>query len=219
MTEEEWRTSTEPEAMFTQLGRLKMRAARPWRLFACACCRRIWERIPPKSRKAVEVAEAFAEGKATDAERARAMLAAGLSHHPAAAAARQTATPTRYIVADTRSARDSAARAVAQMFRRNDEYLQAFVAECAAQAELVREVFGNPFRQVAVDPAWLAAGGRAVSRLAEAILEERAFERMPVLGDALEEAGCADAEMLAHCRGPGPHVLGCWLLDWVLGRR
>jgi hypothetical protein len=53
--------------------------------------------------------------------------------------------------------------------------------------------------------------------LADAIYAERAFDRLPILADALEDAGCDSADPLAHCRGDGPHVRGCWVVDFVLG--
>jgi hypothetical protein len=83
---------------------------------------------------------------------------------------------------------------------------------------LVREVVGNPFRAVQVDPAWLTWGGGLVRRLAQSIYEERRFGGLPVLADALEEAGCDDADLLGHLRGPGPHVRGCWAVDLLLGK-
>jgi hypothetical protein len=55
-------------------------------------------------------------------------------------------------------------------------------------------------------------------RLAEQIYKERAFNRLPTLADALEESGCQEADLLAHCRGPGPHVRGCWVVDLLLGK-
>jgi hypothetical protein len=58
----------------------------------------------------------------------------------------------------------------------------------------------------------------AVVKLAESIYTERAFDRLPILADALEDAGCTDAAVLDHCRGPGPHVRGCWVVDLVLGK-
>ena len=83
---------------------------------------------------------------------------------------------------------------------------------------LVRDVFGNPFRLVLVERAWLAWEGGTVRKLAEGIYQDQAFDRLPILADALEEAGCADEAILSHLRGPGPHVRGCWVLDLLLGQ-
>jgi hypothetical protein len=88
-------------------------------------------------------------------------------------------------------------------------------SELAIQAALLRDIFGNPFRPVAFDPLWRTS--TAVG-LARTMFESRDFAAMPVLADALEEAGCDNADVLAHCRGPGPHVRGCWVVDLVLGK-
>ena len=88
----------------------------------------------------------------------------------------------------------------------------------AAQRLLLRDVYGNPFCPAPpLDRAARAWGGGAIPALARAIYEGRAFDRLPVLADALEEAGCEDEDFLAHCRGAGPHARGCWLLDLILG--
>ncbi len=76
-------------------------------------------------------------------------------------------------------------------------------------------IFGNPFRSVAFADSWRTE--TAVS-LANGIYEERAFDRLPILADALEEAGCDHLDLLTHCRGPGPHARGCWVVDGVLGK-
>ena len=91
----------------------------------------------------------------------------------------------------------------------------AMADESAAQAALVRDIFGNPFRPVTLDPSWQTPN---VLALAETIYEERAFERLPILADALMDAGCDDEEALSHCRSSGPHVRGCWLVDLLLGK-
>jgi hypothetical protein len=70
-----------------------------------------------------------------------------------------------------------------------------------------------------VDPTWLTAGDGCVPRLARAIYDELAFDRLPMLADALKDAGCTDAELLNHLRGPGPHVRGCWALDLLLEKQ
>jgi hypothetical protein len=83
---------------------------------------------------------------------------------------------------------------------------------------LIRDVFGNPFRPVVIDPAWLAWNGGAVVKMARVIYDERRFEELPILADALEEAGCADGVLLEHLRSGSVHARGCWALDAVLGK-
>jgi hypothetical protein len=87
---------------------------------------------------------------------------------------------------------------------------------------LLRDVFGNPFRPAALDPAWLTptVTGIAIAAYQERILPSGELDRarLAVLADALEEAGCTDASVLSHLRGPGPHVRGCWAVDLLLGK-
>jgi hypothetical protein len=88
--------------------------------------------------------------------------------------------------------------------------------EHTALANLLRDIFGPlPFRSVNIHASCLTP---AVLAIAEAISNESSFHRLPVLADALEQGGCANPEILGHCRGPGPHVLGCWVVDLVLGK-
>jgi hypothetical protein len=87
-----------------------------------------------------------------------------------------------------------------------------------AEAAFLRCILGNPFRPVTLDPAWLAWNDGTIQKLAQAIYDDRAFDRLPVLADALEEAGCDNAEILNHCRQLGEHVRGCWLVDLLLGK-
>jgi hypothetical protein len=82
-------------------------------------------------------------------------------------------------------------------------------------AALLRDIFGNPFRPVAFDPAWRTPTAVA---LAQQMYESRDFSAMPILADALQDAGCDCDDILAHCRGTGPHVRGCWVVDAVLGK-
>jgi hypothetical protein len=83
------------------------------------------------------------------------------------------------------------------------------------QADLLRHLVGNPFHPVNLDPSWLTPG---VVNVADAVYESRAFDRLPVLADALEQAGCTNLDILAHCRQPGEHVRGCWVVDQLLGK-
>jgi hypothetical protein len=92
---------------------------------------------------------------------------------------------------------------------------EASAREQLAQTELLRCIFGNPFRPVTFPDAWRT---ETTVALAAGIYDERAFDRLPILADALEEAGCDNADVLNHCRGPGPHARGCWVVDGVLGK-
>jgi hypothetical protein len=92
---------------------------------------------------------------------------------------------------------------------------QAHNEEQMAQVALLRDIFGNPFRPVAVDPAWLMSDVRI---LAEGVYQERAFDLLPILADALQDAGCENDAVLGHCRQPCEHVRGCWVVDLLLGK-
>lgn len=94
--------------------------------------------------------------------------------------------------------------------RREEVYRQGYM--------FVSDMLGNPFQPVLLDPAWLSWQTGTIPKLAHSIYQERAFDRLPILADALEEAGCDNAEILAHCRQPGVHARGCWVVDLVLGK-
>jgi hypothetical protein len=93
--------------------------------------------------------------------------------------------------------------------------------EQTSQCDLLREIVGNPFRQVSLDSTWMTPGvvslARAVS-LAQALYNDRAIAHLPILASALEAVGCDNADVLNHCRQPGKHVRGCWVLDLLLGK-
>jgi hypothetical protein len=88
-------------------------------------------------------------------------------------------------------------------------------AEQVEQIKLLRDIFGNPFRPVAFDPAWLTADTLGI---AARMYERRDFSAMHILADALEEAGCTNPDLLLHAREPGVHIRGCWVVDGVLGK-
>ncbi len=115
---------------------------------------------------------------------------------------------------------DQIANAVA--FRRSGEApgprLDPFAApEREGQCQIVRDVFGDPFRPVPADDSWLTWQDGTVVKVAGAIYHSKTFDHLPVLADALEEAGCDTQDLLQHLRSPGPHVRGCWALDLALG--
>jgi hypothetical protein len=88
-------------------------------------------------------------------------------------------------------------------------------AERVAQADLLRDIFGNPFRPVTLNPSWLTSD---VTALARQMYDSRDFSPMPILADALQDAGCENPDVLNHCRSDGPHVRGCWVVDLLLGK-
>ena len=89
-------------------------------------------------------------------------------------------------------------------------------SELVAQADLFRDIFGNPFRSSEIYLEWLTD---TVVAMARGIYADHAFDGMPILADALQEAGCDDDDILNHCRDPREHVRGCWVLDLLLGKR
>jgi hypothetical protein len=231
MDEATWLACADPEPMLELV--LGKASDRKLRLFACACCRRIWHRravelpagvpqwlkgTPMKNerlRKAVEAAERYADGKATAEELVAARAVALEAGRTPARDAAEAAARTWSAWSAASEAWWRAARAVAGA--------RAYAgAELAEQANLLRDIFGNPFRPLAVEPAWRTPD---VLRLAEAAYEERSLPsgeldnaRLAVLADALEDAGCDCGELLDHLRSPGPHVRGCNALDAVLGK-
>jgi hypothetical protein len=87
------------------------------------------------------------------------------------------------------------------------------------RAALLRDIAGNPFRKVEIDATALVLSTPSVRALACTIYDECAFDLLPILADALEDAGCTNAEILRHCREPGEHLRGCWVIDLLLGKK
>jgi hypothetical protein len=203
MTEAEWLAGHSARAML-QIFWTGRSDARKLRLFAVACARLYWDKLSGPSRRWVELAEEVAEkglheGHVLDERR------------KAHARAERSGKITTALASDVLAANPCIAALDAEYTLR-----RARVAPLLPR--LVLDVFGNPFRPVWAERAWLGWGRGTVPALARSIYDERAFDRMPVLADALEDAGCANSEVLAHCRGEGPHVRGCWVVDLLLGR-
>jgi hypothetical protein len=264
MTESEWDSCDEPQVMLTFL-RQRGTSDRKMRLFAVACCRRIWHvMLDARSRKAVEIAELCADGLVTDQELAHARQAAC-----AAASAKIRTFGTECLAAmaawgtlgeepGAPSSADREEQAIQEMSARFPGMLvsltprepgAADAAESAAEAiashaadgpsgrdlpkqvaedtrdrleeeeqryqtQLLRDLFGNPFRRPATfDASWRTP---SVMTRAEAMYESRSFDSMSALADALEAAGCAEPSILVHCRSRQEHVRGCWVIDTVL---
>jgi hypothetical protein len=226
--EKDWLAFDDPTDMMRFLARAGDRKVR---LFAVACCRRLWGLLPgPRHRDAVEVAERFADGLATQAERIAAHKAVRPVRSPPASPVAWATSYAAHLVTEKTAAATLRVCYYGQNAFRAPDVLRGprQAAEGRAQADLVRDILGNPFRRTRVPAparrAWLAWGGGVVRRLALAAYERRKLpegaldpSRLAILADALEEAGCTDAELLAHLRSPGPHVRGCFALDLVLG--
>jgi hypothetical protein len=233
MREKDWLARSDPKAMVefvrqTGSDRKKL-------LFAVACCRRIWSLMADsRSTMAVEVAERFADGLANHRE----CKAAG------AAASAAVEDATRFSGYEFEEGDDkqwgefNAAFAAETVVNRGGydpwdsavtcgyaiEFLTGtpIAAEHVSQVACVLDIFGNPIRPVTIDPAWQSP---TVLALATAAYEYRLLPagtleppRLAVLSDALEEAGCDNADILNHYRQPGEHVRGCWVLDLFLGK-
>lgn len=207
-------------------------------LFACAFCRRIESLFQDeRSRQAVEVSERYADGLATELELRAATEGAsaalfevpgepltapmGVSLRAELAVVRVWAWAARaaYLTArgEIKAATQMVWKAALEVATgQSDPQWARQAAGDPVRAALLIEIFGNPFRPVTCEPSWKEG---KVAQLAEAIYTERAFERMPILADALEESGCTNEEVLVHCRDGGEHVRGCWAVDLITGRK
>jgi hypothetical protein len=212
MTEADWLACGDPRPMLEFLnGKADERRLR---LFAVACCRRVWDLLTDRrSRWAVETAERYADRAATDGELEEARWEA----YGAYANAFSFADDATYAAMSAAHEQPlpAALRAANYTARAAGGY-DAKVAERRAQASVLRHIMGNPFRPVPLGRPWLSWREGVVPRLARAIYEEGRFNDLPVLADALEEAGCDGHEILAHCREGGGHPRGCWVLELLL---
>ena len=219
-----------------------------FRRFAIACCRRVAEVLEfgdkyaldcleiyatSSMREALLKARRFHRSAANDASRdlSTARLADGVTR--LRAQARSLATSAVWTCTKSKSTqaamayREAAAtmatiktlRAPIPDSHSYNEWLAPDPAELATQASFLRDIFGNPFRPAGINSSWVSWNDGAVRKLAQAIYNERVFDRLPLLADALEDAGCTDAAILSHCRQPGEHVRGCWVVDLLLGKK
>jgi hypothetical protein len=221
MTEAEWLEGADPKAMLEYLILAGMASRRKQLLFGCACWRRVWHLLPHgPAREVVAAAERSVDGLADTeglrllkrevfqaAEEARSSPSFGARRAEVLEGLVMWCLERPGTVAFAIDGGQNAAHWAGQW---------AVAAESKAQCDLLREVFGNPFRPVSVEPAWRRWNDGAVVKMAQAIHEECRFADLPILADALEEAGCDRADMVQHCRTGGPHVHGCWLLDLLL---
>lgn len=225
MDEAEWLRCTDPYPM---LAFVKGKASeRKLRLFALASCRRIWHLLTDERlEKAVQVADQFADGLCAEEALNFARIEASKCRsvrfewwNDCISAIRWATYPDHYAEHSAESAA-FARRAAIIYSRLNTRNKVSEVVESAAQCDLLRDIFGTlPFGLLpSLGPAVFAWNGGRMKRLAESVYEERGFDCLPILADALEDAGCTDTAILAHCRSSGPHVRGCWLIDLLSGK-
>jgi hypothetical protein len=219
MTEAEWLTAGSVPS-WEEWIKLRPRSPRKERLFACACCRRLWDRLHDKrGRAAVVAAEQFADGLIDREALARARSAAARAVNDAMAADRQPGAVPEHVAMMTTHTPEAEVFLHGHAWAGNvAERLGIIPVASAAgyvHAALLRDIFGNPFRPVLADPSWHTS---TVVALARGMYESRNFSAMPILADALQDAGCDNSDILNHCRGTGPHVRGCWVVDLVLGK-
>jgi hypothetical protein len=226
MKDTPWRECNDPDAMLAMLG--DKACPRRLRLFSVACCRRVWHLLEESAfREAVQAAERFALGESTDKQLDAAWQATfrdrqedGLSDDPLANARFWAADAASQTACDLDRASSVASGAAwAASWASSLPADEAFDRERAVQCDLLRCLFGDPSRpMLVVEAAWLAWGDGVVARLVRSIHDSRRFEDLPILADALDEAGCDDEALLSHLRGPGPHVRGCHVIDWLTGK-
>jgi hypothetical protein len=219
MNQKAWLTGDD---MLKMLAFANERASnRKLRLFACACCRRFYHLLPSDAtRLALETSELAADGLKSFAELVAAKRAVAVLHPRTAG---EWASNSAHFAA-TRSAKHAALVA----YSTSGEVARALTGRPYNSfrpdyAALLREILGNPFQPVTLDRSWLTP---TVVSLAEAAYQERILPggtleaaRLSVLADALEDAGCTDAQMISHLRGPGPHVRGCFAVDLLLKKK
>ncbi len=224
MDSESWEQSRNLQKMIRSVD--PSRCDRKLRLFAVACCRRVWDLITdPAAQRLVELTEQFADG-VIDREALRDVWSEAPDHPRAERATKQAAA---FDCASWRAATDSYTRAahdaetaVGEAINEPDSpevrvrKFELRGRERSAQLHLLREVLGNPFRPTPFVPTWRTD---TAILLARQVYESHDFSAMPILADALQDVGCDSADVLDHCRDANQvHVRGCWVVDLVLGK-
>src|SRR5579883_1964198 len=234
MTESQWLRGDRPEPMLVSLRHSG--SDRKCRLYACGCFRSIWDgAFDEASARRVDVAERFADAAGPAAPE---VVGQELAAAEDAVVEEIISLSPSTVLSDELDMLFDTWRCVVREkphvlgidFRSPTRWGRLRRAAGRAldrvlfgvhlggpfhpqtRCRVLRCVFGNPFRPVTLDPRWLTA---PVVALARTMYDSREFAPMPVLADALEEAGCDNPAVLAHCRGPGPHVRGCWVTDSI----
>jgi len=211
-----WTLCNDAKVCRTKAGRRKAR------LFACGCCWLIWEHLrEPGLREAVEVAERHADGLAPrEALEPTRDSIRPLSYgcYEAGSPGVQERTAVAMAVSAAHEKACEAAFGMTTLPLPLAGYRESEADGQALLCDLLRCVFGNPFRPATVAPEWRTANNKAVLRIARSFYDGRDFDRLPVLADALEDAGCDNPVVLKHLREFGIHARGCWVVDLILSK-
>jgi hypothetical protein len=221
LTEKGWLSRAKPSGMLQFLD--KRASDRKLRLLCCAVCRRVMHLFPDERVQCLIAAtEQYADGKLSRDELDRLYkIANGLAReHPVS---KRTAVlyPVPLALGLTYRNLDASFLLLHALDCQVADSTTpgARKTETRIQIQLLHDVFGNPFRPVTLDPDWLTWNSGLIPGMAGTIYEERTWERLPILADALEDAGCAETDILDHLRAPDVlHIRGCWVLDLLLGK-
>lgn len=228
MTEAEWLTCTDPKPMLEFLGGTT--TTRKLLLFAVSCCHRIWHLvIDERSQCLVKTVGQYADGLATifDVSNASDIHENAVSTYDFKApwfAAMYATSPFHCQQSASEAAQAVGCAMWWDSIPEDDPIIGVLDSsgrhtEAEAQCLLLRDIFGNPFCPASINAAILTWNDCIIVKLAQAIYDERVFNRLPILADALEEAGCTNSDILGHCRQLGDHVRGCWVVDLLLGKK
>jgi hypothetical protein len=211
MKRSEWIRSRSSGWMLQRVRAYKLDEPRATRLFVCACGRLIWPQLTDEvGRPSIELSERFADGRADWRDLQAELIRIDRVLYPEAGRLLSRSAADFLMVFDfSIRAAERAAKGVRQLANLLDH-----VDLEPAQCDLIREIFpDDPRRPEVFDPAWLTP---TVVELAQAIHDRSAYDEMPILGDALEEAGCPSPVILDHCRGRSKHVRGCWVVNALI---
>jgi hypothetical protein len=230
MTEVEWWASDNPQELLQHVG--PRATEEKQRLFACACCRRVFHFLTrPAIQDAIHTAERFALGMATKEDLRTGWLAVRKALQRAPLTTKWEVALMAFLYTTSESLGNDFTLQVAHevMLAKIYDRLQAdlpsnhqllslpgAIEECTYQSRIIRDLFS--YHRVKCKTDWQTWQGGQLVTLARAIEVDERYQDLPILADALEDAGCTDDTILAHCRGPGPHVPGCWVISMLLGR-
>jgi hypothetical protein len=221
MTESAWWSAIDPDRLLDWLSRHAPVASRKRLLFAAACCQRAIPLVPdPRFRGWAAVAEYLTREVVPEMDLTTTVSGGAAFLERASEQFSDLVTAVDFSsLSDPRLSWFSVSFQVRRALAAADSTgpPSPLVRECAAHCGLVHEIFGPlPFRDIAAEPSWLTSD---VLALARGIETEKAFDRMPILADALQDAGCTSDDVLNHCRAVGwEHGRGCWVVDLLLGR-